>query len=156
MRQEKILAAVVQGARAVFGSKQKILCGSTVMDTPVLSGDKVLITQADIPKVLIVGIASALGVEKRYIQDLTLLDLGDNNVQVSANFTRLHNAYTEAARIAATVSDWSDAGKNEAVRNGSHRFMLKHNLMARRIHEELKGEKTLPEFPYQFKRSKSE
>ena len=152
MRQEKVLAAVVLGARAVFGSKQKLFTGSTVMDTALIVDGKTIISQADMPRVLIIGIASALGVEKRYIQDLTCLNLGDNNIQVQGNFQRLHNAYTEAARAAA-LSDWSDEAKREAVKNGTHRFILKHNLMARKVHEELKST-LIPEFPYHFKRTK--
>jgi hypothetical protein len=153
MRPEKVLAAVVLAARSVFASKGKTIVG-TLMDTAVKGADgKVLISREDFPKVLIIGIASSLGVEKRHIQDLSCLDLGENNPQVQANFQRFATAYTEAAKLVGQV-DWEDKVRSEE--NGMQRFILKHNLMCRKVHLHIAPEKTIPEFPYQFKRSKNE
>lgn len=157
MRPEKTLAAILQAARMCFVSKQKVLQGSTILDTPLrdLESGETVIGQTEMPRVFVVGMALHLGVPRHLLQDVSALDLGETSIQITNNLNALQKKYAKATTMAVNVSDWSEASLKESRKSGVGRFIIKHNLMARKVHE-LMGNEVLPEFPYLFKREKNE
>lgn len=148
MKDKKILlGAVTVAARAVFGSKQKTFMGNT-QDCDVLRIPGCEIGHTDIPRVMVVGIATSLGVPREVLADLSALDLGETEQQITRNLAVLQGKYNEAAKFCMTATDGE-----ENVKNGVKRFLLKHNLLVRHINHQLSGQ-VLPEFPYRFKREK--
>ena len=148
MKNDKIiLAAIMAAARSVFASKLKVLIGNE-KDADPLNLDNVKITGADMPRVMVVGIANALGVPRKELADLTALDLGETEQQVTNNLASLQNKYEQAVKYCISMKD---DPKN--VKNGAKRFALKHQLMLNHIEQNLEGV-ALPSFPYVFKREK--
>jgi hypothetical protein len=89
------------------------------------------------------------------IQDVSALDLGETSIQVTNNLNSLQKKYARGTTMAVNVTDWSESAAKDAKKQGVSRFIIKHNLMARKIHE-LLGSEVLPEFPYKFKREKAD
>jgi hypothetical protein len=148
MKNQKIvLAAILAAARAVFASKMKVLIGNE-KDADPLNLENVKITGADMPRVMVVGIANALGVPRKDLADLTALDLGETEQQVTNNLSSLQNKYEQATKYCMSMNDGA-----HNIRNGAKRFALKHQLMLNHIEQNLEGV-ALPSFPYVFKRVK--
>ena len=142
MDDEKKMILLVKIAKKVFASDAGPLSGNKAAAFSAKNSE-VEIGVIEMPRVIVAGIALGVGIEPLTIGEPSAMDLGETPQQVTKNLASLKRKYDLAAKeIMREKPDYSFKV-----------YALKHNQIARRFNDAL-GNKTIPDFPYNFVRER--